>query len=101
MAYTLYSGMPHLLELEHNSAPVCDHLHLCLSLFYDYLSLCLSLSVTLLMQLLQAMAARTDKFVQELKGAAVRVTSDMRDNYTPGWKYNHWELKVSPPPACS
>lgn len=45
------------------------------------------------------MAARTDKFVQELKGAAVRVTSDTRDNYTPGWKYNHWELKVSPPPV--
>ena len=43
------------------------------------------------------MAARTDKFVQELRGAGVRVTSDTRDNYTPGWKYNHWELKVSPP----
>ena len=21
---------------------------------------------------------------------------DLRDNYTPGWKYNHWELKGVP-----
>jgi len=24
----------------------------------------------------------------------VRVHMDARDNYTPGWKYNHWELKA-------
>ena len=29
-----------------------------------------------------------------LKAAGVRVDSDLRDNYTPGWKYNFWELKV-------
>lgn len=37
------------------------------------------------------------------RAAGVRVTSDRRDNYTPGWKYNFWELKVrcqhlGPPP---
>ena len=25
-----------------------------------------------------------------LKKAGVRVHVDDRDNYTPGWKYNHW-----------
>ena len=43
----------------------------------------------------QDMATRAQHFVQELQSAGVRVTSDTRDNYTPGWKYNHWELKVS------
>ena len=28
--------------------------------------------------------------------AGVRATSDTRENYTPGWKYNHWELKGVP-----
>ena len=26
--------------------------------------------------------------------AGLRVSSDRRDNYTPGWKYNFWELRV-------
>ena len=43
------------------------------------------------------MADKAAEFVQQLKEAGVRVTSDTRDNYTPGWKYNHWELKVSQP----
>ncbi len=30
----------------------------------------------------------------ELKAEGVRVTSDLRENYSPGWKFNHWELKV-------
>ena len=29
-----------------------------------------------------------------LKAAGVRVKGDYRDNYSPGWKFNHWELKV-------
>lgn len=29
-----------------------------------------------------------------LKSAGIRVKADLRDNYSPGWKYNHWELKV-------
>lgn len=24
----------------------------------------------------------------------IRADTDMRDNYSPGWKFNHWELKV-------
>ena len=31
-----------------------------------------------------------------LEGAGVRVKLDGRENYTPGWKYNHWELKGVP-----
>ena len=29
-----------------------------------------------------------------LKTAGVRAKGDYRDNYSPGWKFNHWELKV-------
>jgi len=29
----------------------------------------------------------------KLKKAGIRVYGDYRDNYSPGWKYNHWELK--------
>ena len=32
--------------------------------------------------------------VQTLKSAGVRARGDYRDNYSPGWKFNHWELKV-------
>ena len=31
---------------------------------------------------------------QRLKAAGVRAKGDYRDNYSPGWKFNHWELKV-------
>lgn len=24
----------------------------------------------------------------------IRVDTDLRENYSPGWKFNHWELKV-------
>jgi bifunctional glutamyl/prolyl-tRNA synthetase len=33
-------------------------------------------------------------FINQLKEAGIRCRGDFRDNYTPGWKYNHWELKV-------
>jgi bifunctional glutamyl/prolyl-tRNA synthetase len=32
----------------------------------------------------------------DLSKAGVRVEGDYRDNYSPGWKYNHWELKGVP-----
>ena len=32
---------------------------------------------------------------EKLKAAEVRTKGDYRDNYSPGWKFNHWELKVS------
>ncbi len=31
-----------------------------------------------------------------LKDAGVRVSGDYRENYSPGWKFNHWELKGVP-----
>lgn len=33
---------------------------------------------------------------KDLHKAGVRVKGDYRDNYSPGWKYNHWELKGVP-----
>lgn len=32
----------------------------------------------------------------DLLKAGVRAEGDYRDNYSPGWKYNHWELKGVP-----
>jgi prolyl-tRNA synthetase len=32
----------------------------------------------------------------KLKTAGIRVHIDDRDNYNPGWKFNHWELKGTP-----
>ncbi|XP_061621354.1 bifunctional glutamate/proline--tRNA ligase isoform X1 [Phyllopteryx taeniolatus] len=36
------------------------------------------------------------KYVNRLLAADIRVKSDIRDNYSPGWKFNHWELKGVP-----
>lgn len=41
-----------------------------------------------------AMYAKVEEFKEGLEAAGVRVVTDARENYTPGWKYNHWELKV-------
>lgn len=41
-----------------------------------------------------ALAARAADIEKALKAAGVRLTVDRRDNYTPGWKYNYWELRV-------
>lgn len=32
---------------------------------------------------------------RELIGAGIRAKADCREGYTPGWKFNEWELKVS------
>lgn len=40
--------------------------------------------------------AKADEIAAQLKAAGVRVTVDARDNYTPGWKYNFYELKGVP-----
>ncbi len=34
--------------------------------------------------------------VADLRGVGIRVEVDLRDNYTAGWKYNHWEQKGVP-----
>ncbi|KAF5892564.1 bifunctional glutamate/proline--tRNA ligase isoform X2 [Clarias magur] len=36
------------------------------------------------------------KYLSRLQKAEVRVKCDLRDNYSPGWKFNHWELKGVP-----
>jgi len=33
---------------------------------------------------------------KSLRASGVRVKVDARENYNPGWKYNHWELKGVP-----
>ncbi|KAF1775257.1 Prolyl-tRNA synthetase, class II [Phytophthora cactorum] len=37
-----------------------------------------------------------DEIVAKLTEAGVRIEADKRRVYTPGWKYNHWELKGVP-----
>lgn len=42
------------------------------------------------------MNAAATEIAQTLKKADIRTQIDLRDNYNPGWKYNHWELKGVP-----
>ena len=42
--------------------------------------------------LYDACKAHEDSFAK----AGVRVKGDYRENYSPGWKFNHWELKGVP-----
>jgi prolyl-tRNA synthetase len=37
-----------------------------------------------------------EEVYQKLKASGVRVHLDDRDNYNPGWKFNHWEVKGVP-----
>lgn len=43
-----------------------------------------------------ALQASCQQLEQTLLAAGVRVEGDYRDNYSPGWKFNHWELKGVP-----
>lgn len=43
----------------------------------------------------QALLDQCSRYQSGLQRAGVRVKSDLRDNYSPGWKFNHWELKVT------
>ncbi|KAH0810644.1 hypothetical protein GEV33_012149 [Tenebrio molitor] len=40
--------------------------------------------------------ASCDALENALKGAGIKVKGDYRNNYSPGWKFNHWELKGVP-----
>ncbi|KAM9860801.1 bifunctional glutamate/proline--tRNA ligase [Aulostomus maculatus] len=44
----------------------------------------------------EALMAQCSKYLSRLQDAGIRVRSDLRDNYSPGWKFNHWELKGVP-----
>ena len=37
---------------------------------------------------------KCEELVKSLQAQEIRVRGDYRDNYSPGWKFNHWELKV-------
>lgn len=43
-----------------------------------------------------AIFGKVNELTKILKGAEVRAFCDDRDNYNPGWKFNHWELKGTP-----
>lgn len=43
----------------------------------------------------KALYASCDKLAADLSAQGVRSKADTRYNYSPGWKFNHWELKVS------
>lgn len=40
--------------------------------------------------------AKCDELAETLAAGGVRARADLRENYTPGWKFNHWELKGVP-----
>ncbi|KAK6998090.1 bifunctional glutamate/proline--tRNA ligase [Biomphalaria glabrata] len=39
---------------------------------------------------------KCSQLAAELIDAKIRCRADIRDNYSPGWKFNHWELKGVP-----
>lgn len=43
-----------------------------------------------------AIYSGADSIVEKLRGKDVRVVSDYRDTYSPGWKFSDWELKGVP-----
>lgn len=45
----------------------------------------------------ESLLAQCSKYLARLQRGETRVKADLRDNYSPGWKFNHWELKVKPP----
>lgn len=44
----------------------------------------------------ETLYAECAAYKQELESAGLRVKADLRENYSPPWKYNHWELKGVP-----
>ncbi|KAL0969878.1 hypothetical protein UPYG_G00233690 [Umbra pygmaea] len=44
----------------------------------------------------EALLTQCSKYLARLQKGEIRVKADLRDNYSPGWKFNHWELKGVP-----
>ncbi|XP_058021418.1 bifunctional glutamate/proline--tRNA ligase isoform X3 [Ahaetulla prasina] len=44
----------------------------------------------------EALLTKCNEYCKRLRIANIRVRTDLRDNYSPGWKFNHWELKGVP-----
>lgn len=45
--------------------------------------------------------AKCAEYRKQLFSANIRARVDLRENYSPGWKFNHWELKVNVVQFCS
>ncbi|XP_053315637.1 bifunctional glutamate/proline--tRNA ligase [Spea bombifrons] len=43
-----------------------------------------------------ALLKKCNQYLKRLLNADIRARADLRDNYSPGWKFNHWELKGVP-----
>ncbi|EJW70730.1 hypothetical protein WUBG_18358, partial [Wuchereria bancrofti] len=41
----------------------------------------------------QEIITKIEEIMKTLENTRIRVDTDLRDNYSPGWKFNHWELK--------
>ncbi|XP_068089017.1 bifunctional glutamate/proline--tRNA ligase isoform X3 [Hyperolius riggenbachi] len=39
---------------------------------------------------------KCNQYLKRLLNVDIRARTDLRDNYSPGWKFNHWELKGVP-----
>ncbi|XP_063159677.1 bifunctional glutamate/proline--tRNA ligase isoform X2 [Candoia aspera] len=44
----------------------------------------------------EALLTKCNEYCKRLHIANIRVRTDLRENYSPGWKFNHWELKGVP-----
>ncbi|XP_062427784.1 bifunctional glutamate/proline--tRNA ligase isoform X3 [Rhea pennata] len=44
----------------------------------------------------EALLKKCNEYRNRLLSVNIRVRADVRDNYSPGWKFNHWELKGVP-----
>ncbi|KAL5721845.1 proline--tRNA ligase [Ranunculus cassubicifolius] len=44
----------------------------------------------------QAILDACTKYAKELNEVGIRAETDLRENYSPGWKYSHWEMKGVP-----
>ncbi|XP_063220918.1 bifunctional glutamate/proline--tRNA ligase isoform X1 [Bacillus rossius redtenbacheri] len=44
----------------------------------------------------KALLSACGELEADLRAAGIKVKGDYRDNYSPGWKFNHWEVKGVP-----
>ncbi|XP_018427718.1 PREDICTED: bifunctional glutamate/proline--tRNA ligase isoform X3 [Nanorana parkeri] len=44
----------------------------------------------------EALLQKCNQYLKRILNVEIRARTDLRDNYSPGWKFNHWELKGVP-----
>uniref|UniRef100_A0A8C4X2Z4 Bifunctional glutamate/proline--tRNA ligase n=1 Tax=Erpetoichthys calabaricus TaxID=27687 RepID=A0A8C4X2Z4_ERPCA len=54
------------------------------------------ITVSLPEEVRDALFSKCTQYLNTFCKAGIRVRTDIRDNYSPGWKFNHWELKGVP-----